>query len=230
MGIPATTGTLRDKISEMEVGDYILGSYTNSTSFYIGSDQGTAETPFTGNTGDITGYWYYIKADKGLLISDRVVWHTVAWDNLNTNKLIQGRPLTAKDGTQGYIRSLTGGVAYANAKKNVTLDARLSTGKCFPTNNEYDKYLMGFPKELIPGGYTLDDVFHHKNLFTWTQDTTLTGTRISDSGTTESQDNTWRVLRGNEYNFPIWRGLGMGKSSLAYASTGFRPVFEYKEV
>lgn len=381
MPVPATTGQKRTRVSDMQIGDYIACEYWQNTVGSTGSLSllGTAtrdEIPITGMTAAPTsgngGTFYFVKVDKGLLIGDRVVTHSIPWDTLNTGRLIQGLPwnngniitvmsggiapsgtasassslsntppwhsfnggianawhsasaplpaspewiayeftepkivkrydilayssadparpkvwtfegsndgatwdvldrksnstwtdkmeivinnktaykkyrihITERVGTNTYVRigdirmyevsgimrSLTGGVAYADANGNKTLDARLSDGACFPVNNEYQRYLMGFPQSLMRNGYTLDDVFHYKVLFTWTQDTTLTGSRISSTGSTENQDNTYRVIRGNEDNFPIWKGLGMGKATVAYTSTGFRPVFEYKEV
>lgn len=257
MPIPATIGQLRSKISDMQIGDYVKcwysfhktnGSLSDSPAGILvglGTDtfSTAGEKPVTGESTTYSSkFFYFVKVAKGLLIADRVCQHSISWDVLNAGKVIQGKPYSfstsanisqgcaSSENISGILRSLTGGVAYADANENKTLDARLSNGTCFPVNNEYDKYFMGFPQSMIKDGYTVDDVFHYKVRFTTTQDTTMTGSRISSTGTIEVQDNTWRVGRGSEDNFPIWKGLGMSKTSIAYESTGFRPVFEYREV
>ncbi|OME43863.1 hypothetical protein BSK59_33455, partial [Paenibacillus odorifer] len=70
---------------------------------------------------------------------------------------------------QMNIRSLTGGVAFADANGNgATTD--LGYGM-LPTNNEWDKYISNFPPSKIQLGKTLDDVFHWNGAVTWSQDT-----------------------------------------------------------
>lgn len=95
MPIPATTGQLRTKLEDMEIGDYIVCRYTAATSGQAGtfSELGTCtatEIPVTGSTTP-DGLFYFIKADQGLCIADRVVQHSISWDTLNAANYIEGR-------------------------------------------------------------------------------------------------------------------------------------------
>lgn len=113
--------------------------------------------------------------------------------------------------TAGTIRSLTGGVAYADANGNkVTADAGFGG---WPTNNEWDRYIVNFPQDKIQPGKTLDDVFHWSVTYTLAQDTPSTSL------------NTNRATRG--YN--SLSRFGWDASSNTNAKVGFRPVFAYKE-
>lgn len=92
----------------------------------------------------------------------------------------------------------------------------------WPINNEWDKYIVSFPANKIISGKTTDDIFHWKNIFTWAQDTIMNGMTVDGAST----NNTGRTIRGttteNRFSF--------GVSGTAYATVGFRPVIEYKEV
>jgi hypothetical protein len=118
--------------------------------------------------------------------------------------------------TIGIIRSLTGGVAYADANGNTSLSNTdsISFGN-FPSTNEYDKYIINFPQKLIEPGKTLNDIFHNDTCFVWTQDTPITSIGSSSN----------RVVRGHAYpkfssDFP---------SNITSIDLGFRPVFEFRE-
>ena len=374
---PATTGQLRTKVSDMEIGDYIIAR-TNVNNldgyFMLWGDNPTAwetyECSITGENATISKAVNFpmVKVAKGLLISDRVVAHTITWDSLNSKKLIQGLPwntpniiptmisntspsgvVSASNARTGYeawkafdsintgssdiwlvdggttvgwisyefeepklvsaysietqygsnmwnrapkswtfegsnngtnwivldertvtwntitttsesktfmfpnivpfkmyrinieensgnstflsigriqmfetagvIRSLTGGVAYAdeNGNKSTT---DLGFG-AFPTNNEWDKYIVNFPQEKIQAGKTLDDVFHWSGIYTWTQDTAMIGMISGSTATTSNK----RIIRGNTN---INR-TGWGTSSTTTSMSGFRPVFVYNE-
>jgi len=113
---------------------------------------------------------------------------------------------------QGIIRSLTGGVAYADANGNKSTTDQGYGG--WPTNNEWDKYIVNFPQELIQPGKTLDDVFHYNKVYTFTQDTSFLG-------------NIYRTCRGNNNNVKSF--LPNTDATLINYNRGFRPVFEYIE-
>ena len=120
--------------------------------------------------------------------------------------------------TTGIIRSLTGGVAYADANGNkATIPLSPQTGG-WPTNNEWDKYIINFPKELIQEGRTLDDIFHWNGIAAWCQETPING--LNGTGI-----NTYRVHRGR---LSI-KDVNMGVSSASVNFIGFRPVFQYIE-
>lgn len=100
MTMPATTGQLRTKISDMEIGDYIPCRFyydkTNSQMAFMGLGTPPStiapEFPFTGNASGF-GSFYFLKSAKGLLIADRVLVHSVSWNTINANRFIQGIPV-----------------------------------------------------------------------------------------------------------------------------------------
>jgi len=82
-------------IEDMEIGDCIPCRYTANTSSTIGyfSELGnciTNEIPVLGSATP-NGLFYFIKADKGLLIADRAIQHSISWDKVNAAKYIDGR-------------------------------------------------------------------------------------------------------------------------------------------
>lgn len=214
MGVPATTGLQVTSLTGMNVGDYIVCKYVASSGA-VGtfSEFGTStatEIAVTGASAP-SGTFYFVKTAKGLLVSDRVVQHSFTWDAMNTGKIIQGLPTTLE--VSGIIRSITGGVAFAdeNGGKSTT---NLGYG-AFPINNEWRKYVINFPIELIESGFILDDIFHWSSCRSWTQDTLdieigLSSSRISVGGTAIDT-------------------IASPSSSTSSTAHGFRPVFEYKE-
>ncbi|MFB4327348.1 hypothetical protein [Paenibacillus sp. CR_12] len=217
MAMPATTGQLRTRIQDMQIGDYIYGYYDKSTSSWGAGQQKGVEFPVTGmpaSTFD-TGFFYYVKVYTGLLVADRIVQSTQSWDTLNgSSRVIQGRP-EVFDGVSGIFRSLTGGVAYADVNGNrSTTDTSLGG---WPENNEFDSYITNFRVDKIQQGRTINDVFHHDTMYTWVQDTPILS--ITDSAK--------RIYRGVNSIGIRWI---TNASSFSNATVGFRPVFEYKEV
>lgn len=94
MAIPATTGQLRTSLTDMQIGDYIPCTYVASsgavgTFSNLGVNSGT-EIPLAGSATP-NGLFYFLKADRGLLIADRVVQHSISWDTLNNNGYIEGK-------------------------------------------------------------------------------------------------------------------------------------------
>ncbi|CAH8772305.1 hypothetical protein [Paenibacillus dendritiformis] len=154
MPVPATTGQLRKHVKDMEIGDYICCYWSYNTNNFTQSVTSMSlntpgeELPLENPT--TSGNFYFIKVDKGLLIADRVTQVSVTWNVLNQHKCIQGRPKVFVKGWDGIsdisgaIRSLTGGVAYADKDGNKIIpneNDRHSIYGAFPTNNEYDKYI-----------------------------------------------------------------------------------------
>jgi len=366
MPVPATKGQLRTRIEDMQIGDYIVCNYQASSGAAgkfsnLGGTAGT-EIPVEGSATP-NGTFYFVKVDRGLLVADRVVQHSISWNTLNAGKLIQGLPFyldnvplmtsnTTPSGEAfsnrnssyaewqafdknittffqsgftpsisspaylGYefptattinaysitpyggrdnpldfkfygsndrvnwtlldtrtnvswtaskqlfvlnqpvvyksyklectrtgggwfslvelelayvfdfeiiVRSLTGGVAYADANGNSSTTDQGFGG--WPTNNEWDKYIVNFPADKIQAGKTLDDVFHWDiDTGTWTQDTPITAIATS----------SLRVMRGKyKLNGTYYGGLKYltySSSNQSGTTWGFRPVFEYKEV
>jgi hypothetical protein len=225
MVMPLTIGSERQKIKDMQIGDYIKVGYgTGATLNAYGTFQSvvgtaltgaysTTEIPLTGiNAVSTSGYFYMVKVDKGLLVSDRVIHVSVTWDVLNTAKVIEGVQFTL-DGIAGSMRSLTGGIAYADSFGFKATTSQ-GTKRAFPSNNEYDKYIYNLPTSLIQSGKTIEDVFHHLSTQSWCQDTLILSLGAS----------SYRVARWDSANsFDFW------SSATVRTGTGFRPVFDYYE-
>ncbi|MGE7624635.1 hypothetical protein ACQKMD_16735 [Viridibacillus sp. NPDC096237] len=233
MPLPATTGQLRVNIANMEIGDYIKVSIIAANSWstcLTAKELGYPECALTGATSG-NRFFYFIKVAKGILVGDRIIIHSYSWDTMNSQKIVQGLPLTISDhNTSGILRSLTGGVAFADVNGNKSLTEQGYGG--WPSNNEWDKYIMNFPKDKISSGKELDDVFHFTRnaqkstgAYTWCQDTPIVSIAPS----------TNRVLRSGKYihgdgieKIPA-PGHGNATSNIGAAYAGFRPVFEYEE-
>ncbi|MGG1156232.1 discoidin domain-containing protein [Brevibacillus formosus] len=376
MPIPATTGQKRTNVSDMQIGDYIICEYWQNKAGSTGSLSllGTAtrgEIPVIGMTATPTsgngGTFYFIKVDKGLLIGDRVVNHSISWEAVNTGGFIQGRPwdngniipvmtgdatpsgvasassgttnhpwyafngdttnywystgiptitspewiayefpepkivkrydilsYTSGDGGRprdwtfegtndgvnwdvldrrsnntwtdkieiiidnntpykkyrvhvtdrvgsntyvrigdirmyevaGIMRSLTGGVAYADANGDRALTNQ--GYNAWPTNNEWDKYILNFPQDKIQQGKGIGDVFNHQTTtVNWCQDTPVIGMTKPSAGTPNLSSNIERIHRNGtilDWSESSWGTIYNGTSQ------GFRPVFEYREV
>jgi hypothetical protein len=92
---PYNLGIERKSLTDMQIGDYIPCTYVAGTSGAIGtfSNLGVltgTEIPVT-SSATPNGMFYWIKVDKGLLVSDRCVQSSISWDTLNTNGFIEGK-------------------------------------------------------------------------------------------------------------------------------------------
>lgn len=96
MAVPATSGQLRTDLQDMKIGDYIACKYVaaSGAAGEFSDLGGTVDTeiPVTG-TATPNGYFYFIKVDKGLLVADRVVQHSISWYVLNAAGYIEGRDI-----------------------------------------------------------------------------------------------------------------------------------------
>lgn len=119
MAAPATMGKYCTKLADMEIGDYIQcvyeAPYSNDAGYF--SQLGTkdpyyirttttttdgvkgdpvvekvkyAELPTTPKVDKISGYFYLLKADYGMLIADRMVQQQISWETLNKKNYIYG--------------------------------------------------------------------------------------------------------------------------------------------
>lgn len=220
MAVPATTGKLCDRIEDMKIGDYIRW-YHDGANYVMNNDIGNmSEIPIEGQANSISGlamYWYGVKVSKGLIVSDRVIRHSWSWDSINSSRSIEPRFETISD-INGIIRSLSGGVAWADENGNISLTDKGFGG--WPTNNEWDRYIVNFPSYKIQSGKTIDDVFHYNDAGTRCMETPV----IGFGGATQTESSQQRIFRrGNT-------AIGRHWSYLVMDTSGFRPVFEYKEV
>jgi hypothetical protein len=93
MGVPATGGVIRTRVADMQIGDYISCRYVATSNVFgkfteLGVASG-AEIPLNGALAP-NGVFYYVKADRGLLIADRVVQNKITWAVLNNAGGSQG--------------------------------------------------------------------------------------------------------------------------------------------
>jgi hypothetical protein len=111
-----------------------------------------------------------------------------------------------------FIRSLSGGVAYADANGLIS-NTDKSLG-CFPTVNEWDKYIV---KSTLNDKITAGDnnVWNWNGVFSWVAETIAIAL-----GT-----NAMRVIRGNNSAIKFsWTA-----SATSNSIHGFRPVLIFKE-
>jgi len=126
--------------------------------------------------------------------------------------------LELMDNIVGTFRSLTGGIAFADSDgKKSASKTDLNFG-AWPGINEWDKYIVNFPMGKIQAGKTLDDVFHWKNVYSFTQDTPELNISFSVSN--------YRMPRGSTTP----QGTLILPAASIHTIYGYRPVFEYKEV
>lgn len=217
VGIPNTLGVLRTSLDEMEIGDYIPCKYTTTSSGLVGtfSELGSSsanEIPING-TSTPNGTFYFIKVDKGILIADRVIQHSIYWTRINEAMYADGA-VTILNNQACLIRLLTGGIGYLNAEGKLSLtDVGLGI---FPTYNEWDKYIIksNLNGKVIPGD---DNVWHINAISSFCKETPANGVEFGSVTATQS----YRVTRGGSSSFGI--------SSTSSYDVGFRPALEYIE-
>lgn len=224
MAAPVTSGQLVTTLTGMNVGDYIACQYVAGTSGSVGTFSnlgGTVgtEIPVAGSATP-NGWFYFVKVDRGLLIADRPIQSNIYWDTLNTAKFIQGESWNS-----GYIRSLSGGCAFADSDGNLSLNG--STYGAFPTNNEWDKYIV---KSNLNGKITAgdDNVWHYSTTQSWCQETPITGAWKDSKANSVSSTNSQRILRG-EPNRSTWMDVNFATTNTNNAEFCFRPAFQYIE-
>lgn len=89
--IPATKGKLCTKVSDMQIGDFIVINYNRTAAGYGWNDTTVPEMALTGAvSGDTMKYGFLVKVAKGLLMADRVFANTLTWDTLNSVRWIEG--------------------------------------------------------------------------------------------------------------------------------------------
>jgi hypothetical protein len=133
MPIPATTGVLRTKVQDMEIGDYIkFGTSQTNGNYILGEDvtETYVELPVSGrawNDGNNGYFGYMVKVSKGMIIHDRVIRHSVSWDTLNTGKLIQGKPFDSGN----IIPTMTSNTAPSGVASASSEDSSMQAWKAF---------------------------------------------------------------------------------------------------
>lgn len=93
MPVPATRGQLRTRLRDMQVGDFMVCNYSASSGAVglftnFGGSAG-AEISVNGDSVP-NGSFYFIKADRGLLIADRNIQTSITWLTVNIAGYICG--------------------------------------------------------------------------------------------------------------------------------------------
>lgn len=138
MGAPATAGKYVSGLSGMAIDDYIKcvyeAPYSNVAGYFSqlgnkepwievhktinGVEQPVekelySELPTTPSSENISGYFYLIKVDYGMLIADRMVQQAISWETLNKKNYIYGGVFdTVNSRTVKYIDITTSSKTY----------------------------------------------------------------------------------------------------------------------
>jgi hypothetical protein len=223
--MPATIGQLRTKVSDMQIGDYITCSFKAITSGSLGSfsnfglkmsdvagNPNYVECPYTGITSStLYQMFYFIKAAKGLLISDRVIQNSINFDTLNTGKVIQGLPWDAGN----IIPTMTSNIAPSGVVSSSSIySASYDAWKAFDgdlmtywytatgTNTGWLAFDFGTPKIIkkycIKKGSNSSSSEMPKN---WTFEGYDSVTSTWEVLDTQTNQTSW--VSGSSYNFLI---------------------------
>ncbi len=127
----------------------------------------------------------------------------------------------------GQMRMPTGGSSPIDASgKQSFTDQKLG---CWPSNNEWDKYIKNFPTSKIASGFKLDDVFHLNDSYSWVQDTVISGPYRDAYNNTDTGSSGLRTVRGYA-NRGRWEDFSFYAAGTSGSSIGYRPVFQFREV
>lgn len=99
---------IKTDMYNMEIGDcipctYVAGTAGAAGTFYDLGVLGNTYLPISSESTS-NGVFYFIKADRGLLIADRNIQSATTWSNLNSNKYIEG--MTYKETNIGKFTSI----------------------------------------------------------------------------------------------------------------------------
>lgn len=248
MGVPATTGRLCKTLAEMEIGDYIRCTYTADTANTAGefSDLGgfadtyTAvetvtdeegnqtqvevektyeELPVTpGNTAN--GFFYFLKAGKGLLIADRGLVNSICWEVLNARGYVLGTPFA-----NGYLRMLSHAefmnyIANSNLNGNITIR----------DNNVWNRATVSDIPVYFRSGYYLWGIYPELAQDKRRSENFIEGR--SDGTAYDSEHHSYSYYM--EWFLNKWYGSSSAfdtryhnQVASIYAYFTFRPAFEY---
>lgn len=118
----------------------------------------------------------------------------------------------------GLVRSLSGGVAYADVNDNCTTsDNNLGA---WTTNNEFDKYILGsnLNNKITPGD---TNIWHHADI--------VMLTICKDTPILALNQNTYRTVRRNDVTTKSKTYVGFIASNTSSSTYGFRPVMQVIE-
>ncbi|MBB6282003.1 6-hydroxymethylpterin diphosphokinase MptE-like protein [Geobacillus subterraneus] len=208
-------------IEELEVGKRIRCHYKasfNQAGVFSGLGEETAEFIPPESSAEPDGDFYFIMVDeeggRKKLIADRVVQHSISWEELNKVGYIFGTSvLFGKH--EGTIRSLKGGFAFRDSNGNISLtDKGLGA---YPLDNEWDKYVLSINNDDV-------DIFNIlSGKQSWCQENPMSGLEhpvfryiLSDENV-----NFHRVFRTKRHN---GKGISYDLGSNVRDFRGFRPM------
>ncbi|WPZ18090.1 6-hydroxymethylpterin diphosphokinase MptE-like protein [Geobacillus subterraneus] len=208
-------------IEELEVGKRIRCHYKasfNQAGVFSGLGEETAEFIPPESSAEPDGDFYFIMVDeengKKKLIADRVVQHSISWEELNKVGYIFGTSVFFGN-REGTIRSLKGGFAFRDSNGNISLtDKGLGA---YPLDNEWDKYVLSINNDDV-------DIFNIlSGKQSWCQENPMSGLEhpvfryiLSDENV-----NFNRVFRTKRHN---GKGISYDLGSNLRDFRGFRPM------
>lgn len=217
--------TEKPSIESMEIGDAIPCRYQASRGA-IGtfSELGTAnmaEIP-VGGSATPNGLFYFIKVDKGLLIADRPIQHSISWNTLNAGGYIEGKNVNLGD-QNVLIRSLTIGVTYANNAEQTEPSLTEKGYGAYPKDNEWDRYIMNssLGGKITPGSNNIWNI--SREVWTWSRNLPVIGfTNIDNHYVAKNTNRIVYVTNAGSKRY----SFGSTESS---NFVGFKPALEYIE-
>jgi hypothetical protein len=126
------------------------------------------------------------------------------------------------------VRSLSGGVVYADANGNPAFTDSLYGA--FPPNNEYDTYIK---KSTLGGKIAAGDnnIWNYNKCFSLTKGAPVIGTWVNRGGVSTVTTNLQRMIRGNDNRTDgnEWKDVNVTHTTGEFSTIGFRPVLEFIE-
>lgn len=131
--VPVTQGILRNKVSDMLIGDYIAANFKNGVYTAIGEKANTALADFDSNDPGVEGLVYLIKTQKGVLIPNMIQIPSTTQTGmelfyyLNKKGMITGADVSIPE-FDSVVTDESGNPTYQNVSSSDIADA-IAAGK-----------------------------------------------------------------------------------------------------
>ena len=131
--IPVTQGILRNKVSDMLIGDYIAANFRNGVYTAIGEKANTNLADFDPNDPGVEGLVYLIKTQKGVLIPNMIQIPSTTQTGmdlfyyLNKKGMITGADITIPE-HDSVVKDISGNPTYQNVSSSDIADV-IAAGK-----------------------------------------------------------------------------------------------------
>lgn len=131
--VPVTQGILRNKVSDMLIGDYIAANFKNGVYTVIGEKANTTLADFDPNDPSVEGLVYLIKTQKGVLIPNMIQIPSTTQTGmdlfyyLNKKGMITGANVSIPE-FDSVVKDVSGNPTYQNVASSDIADA-IAAGK-----------------------------------------------------------------------------------------------------